>query len=252
MIIRKKALYAIVESYPYQAKEYLEMALLDKSESIRNLGIYYLKQRGVQEFTHYYMHALNSLGAKPHLLLGLSAVGSKKDFGTISLLIDRYPGLQAALIVVAYKLRPDDWQNIIRDILRSPDASKLNAFANCLINTPESYSFSEMTDLIYGRENALRLRYFLKIINKVNYGRWRVLNFILDELIYYKDKECKLLIENYLLHWIFHNSPTKSFIRLSKDESLELNDKLNKVIALNPNCLIYERLKENIQCFSYT
>jgi hypothetical protein len=246
--IRKMVLYALIELYPHQAQEYLEQALFDRCGSIRNLGRYYLKQRGIHEFSHYYIDALNNQGAKPHLLLGLSEAGNKDDFLTMQPFINT-PGLQAASIVAVFKLKPDDWKNIIRDLIKHPNSSRLKAISTCLINAPESYSFSEMIELVYQRESMLQLRYFLKIIAQVNYGSWRILNFILDELIYYKDDENKLLIEHYLELWITRNSPNKNFTRLSVGEFTQIGNKLAKIIEINPTRPIYKGLMEHIQYF---
>ncbi|CDZ78452.1 hypothetical protein BN59_02762 [Legionella massiliensis] len=250
MPIRKKVLYEMIELYPKQAIGFLEKGLLDRSYSIRSLCRFYLKQRGIHAFTSYYINALNNQEITATLLVGLSESGNKTDFELIrSFMGTKNPSLQAAIIVAAFKMKPDDWENIIKNLLENPSPLILKTFVNCMTVFPESYSLTELIELVYRRKVPLYVHYFLKIISCLSYDRWIVLNFILDELILIEGDETKLLFEKYLVQWINHNSPNKNFVHLSVEESVITSDKLSKIIAMNPTHLIYQNLKANIKNF---
>jgi hypothetical protein len=251
MLIRKMVLYAVIEHYTYQAKGVLENALLDRSCSIRNLSRYYLKQQGISEFSDYYREALTGQDKTiKQAILGLSESGNKPDFKYIRPFIsERSSRLNSVILNAAFKMQPDDWKNVISQLLSNPDSATLKSFANCILENQESYTFEEILELVYKKNNPMHIRYFIKILSNGHYDRWVVLNFILCELEMITDHDIKVVLEKYLHTWIAHNSPNKVFTRPCHEKSKMYLDKVNTLIKDNPTNSIYWALLWNIECF---
>jgi len=251
MPLRRNALYAFVEYYPVQSKNILEHALLDRSRTIRNLSRCYLKKQGVSDFSNYYKDALvkHSQTLKP-AILGLSESGSEDDFSYIRpFLKNDNVHLNAAIISAAFKMHPEDWKDIVCDLLSDPDPATLRSFANCILEKPNSYSFDEVLNLIYKKSSPMHVRYFIKILTYGQYDRWASLNFVLSELVKLRDKDIKIAFEDYLHRWIYRNSPNKVFVRPSNDESRQCLEKATHLLKDNSNNQLYKALLGNIKRF---
>ena len=251
MPIRKMALYAFIEHYPHQAKGFLEHALLDRSRSIRNISRYYLKQQGINEFSNYYKDALTRQNKTIKLaILGLSESGNGHDFIYIRPFITKNVSiLNAAIINAAFKMQPVDWKNVITQLLSNPEPATLKSFTNCLLENQESYTFEEILELIYKKNNLMHIHYFIRILSNGHYDKWMVLGFILCELEMITDHGIKVLLEKYLHTWIYHNSPNKVFTRPCHEKLNKCLEKTANLLKNNPINPLYKQLLENIKCF---
>lgn len=251
MLIRKMVLYAFIEHYPDQAKGVLENALLDRSRSIRKLSRYYLKQQGISEFSDYYREALTRQDKTiKQAILGLSESGNKSDFRYIRPFIsERSSRLNSAIINAAFKMQPEDWKNVITQLLSNPDSATLKSFANCILENQESYTFEEILELVYKKNNLMHIHYFIRTLSNGHYDRWVVLNFILCELEMITDHDIKVVFETYLHTWINHNSPNMIFTRPCHEKSKTCLDKANNLLKDNPTNSLYKELLGNIKCF---
>lgn len=251
MPIRKRVLYAFVEHYPHHSKNVLEDALLDRSRSIRNLSRYYLKQQGISEFSSYYRDALAKNDETIKLaILGFSESGNKHDFKYIRPFITKnISALNAVIIKAAFKMQPQDWKKVISQLLAHPEPANLKSFARCISENYESYTFEEILELVYKKNNPMSIRYFIKILSNGHYDRWMVLNFILCELEMVIVQDIQVAFEKYLHTWIQHNSPNKVFIRPSYEKLKVCLDKTSNLQKHNPTSLIYKELLENIKNF---
>lgn len=249
--IRKKTLYAFIKYFPQHSRKVLEYALFDPSSSIRAMSRYYLKQQGINEFSDYYKDALirQDKKIKP-VILGLSESGKQHDFHLLRpFLTKHHTNLNTVLLKATFKLQPQDWKNVIHELLANPNSALLKSFVRASLENSEGYSLEEIIDLIYKRNSLMHIRALVTIFSNGIYERWKVLNFVLQELELLTDQDCKVIFEGYLLRWIANNSPNKVFVRPSVDRAELCLKHANNLLNKYPDSLLYNKLVENITCF---
>lgn len=250
MQIRRNTLYAIIKYYPRESKYILENALFDSSRSIRNLSQYYLKQQGIFDFSFYYKNALKSNKTIKSAILGLSESGCKDDFECIRPFIKKEGiNVTTEIIIAAFKLQPEDWKTLVASLLSESNPAALRECVNCILQTPNTYTFREVLDLIYNKDNIMSVDKLIKILTHGQFDRWTILNFVLSEIETSDTKTLNKKFEDYLHKWMYRNSPNKVFVRPTKNEPQICFEKAKRLLINNPTNSLYPILLANIKCF---
>ena len=226
--IAKKALYALAEEFPSQARPILISHIAHVNKGIRGICRFYLKKSGLNNADFIDQYALKLDSSKPNELagtaLGLSEVGSREHWPLIQCLpVKSSSVLQGAIVKAAANLNcvPHQWfeeKLLTGTLTQAREASKFLA-----VN--EDYQASQLLSLVQSAGEKERLRYIFSIANHKD--KWSYLCVLLCAYSMHSSSDSiAQLIDFHLSTWYRRHNQAYWFVKPPQGQLDDLGDQL--------------------------